>query len=417
MNLKAELQKMSIPDLRDVCRELGISCPTSKNSIIKRLLDPLKNGYKMNRNINMNRNRNMYFENLLHNIDIGYIEKVKDYIDNGLDINKTYDDKLPLIVAVVLNKVDIVRLLIDNGANVNIRSDENLTPIIYTDNYEIAQLLIDNGANVNAIDNDGQTALMQTENLEVAQLLIDNGADINKQDNEDQTAIFINVRDNNIQMVKLLIDNGADIHIRDEDNETSLMYSENTDIAQLLIDNGANVNDANKKNKTALYFNSRYGNIDMVNLLLSNGATISVEYIDGNIKIPVFVVIRDHIRHIELLLKSKYSRNPKKRRKQIQNNKKIKRKMIVLKEIEKILKNHYLNILLDKWKKSGKIKELELILLRIKNFIKKYGSVNTFRNKFKLLIKTRKDRLKLSDEYNWNRQIAKLVGEILRLSK
>ena len=53
----------------------------------------------------------------------------------------------------------------------------------------------------------------------------------------------------------------------------------------------------------------------------------------------------------------------------------------------------------------------------IQFFSQEYGSVETFRDKFKLLIKNRRDSLKLSDEYNWNREIAKLVGEILQLSK
>ena len=47
MNLKAELQRMSISDLRGICRDLGVSCPTSKRGIIKRLLEPLKIEYKM----------------------------------------------------------------------------------------------------------------------------------------------------------------------------------------------------------------------------------------------------------------------------------------------------------------------------------------------------------------------------------
>ena len=47
MNLKRELQTMSITDLRAVCRELGVSCPNTKRGIIKRLLFPLKKKYKM----------------------------------------------------------------------------------------------------------------------------------------------------------------------------------------------------------------------------------------------------------------------------------------------------------------------------------------------------------------------------------
>ena len=49
MNLKSELQTMSITDLRSICRDLGVSCPKTKSGIIKRLLFPLKKGYKMDR--------------------------------------------------------------------------------------------------------------------------------------------------------------------------------------------------------------------------------------------------------------------------------------------------------------------------------------------------------------------------------
>lgn len=47
MNLKKELSKMEVSDLRIICRELGVSCPKTKNSIINRLLQPLKKNYKM----------------------------------------------------------------------------------------------------------------------------------------------------------------------------------------------------------------------------------------------------------------------------------------------------------------------------------------------------------------------------------
>ena len=47
MNIKRELQMMSISDLKAVCRELGVSCPKIKSNIIKQLLFPLKRQYKM----------------------------------------------------------------------------------------------------------------------------------------------------------------------------------------------------------------------------------------------------------------------------------------------------------------------------------------------------------------------------------
>ena len=47
MNLKTELQKMNVSDLRYICKEIGIKCP--KSGIIKRLLEPLKISYRMNK--------------------------------------------------------------------------------------------------------------------------------------------------------------------------------------------------------------------------------------------------------------------------------------------------------------------------------------------------------------------------------
>tara|TARA_B100002019_G_C21238205_1_gene583981 strand:+ start:934 stop:1464 length:531 start_codon:yes stop_codon:yes gene_type:complete len=48
MNLKNQLEMMNISDLRYICRELRISCPEKKSSIINKLLVPLTNKYRMN---------------------------------------------------------------------------------------------------------------------------------------------------------------------------------------------------------------------------------------------------------------------------------------------------------------------------------------------------------------------------------
>ena len=55
-----------------------------------------------------------------------------------------------------------------------------------TDSVDVARLLISRGAKVNAIDYEGWTALHAAANynhLKMAQLLIDNGADKNIKDN------------------------------------------------------------------------------------------------------------------------------------------------------------------------------------------------------------------------------------------
>lgn len=48
MNLKDQLEMMNISDLKFICRELRVSYPEKKSSIINKLLEPLTNKYRMN---------------------------------------------------------------------------------------------------------------------------------------------------------------------------------------------------------------------------------------------------------------------------------------------------------------------------------------------------------------------------------
>ena len=75
MNIKRELQMMSISDLKAVCRELGVSCPNSKSGIIKRLLLPLKKKYLNSPPTSINQNSsqadiNAFFQQVIPGIII-----------------------------------------------------------------------------------------------------------------------------------------------------------------------------------------------------------------------------------------------------------------------------------------------------------------------------------------------------------
>ena len=72
----------------------------------------------------------------------------------------------PVILAVVHNRLQIVRLLLDKGADVNTMDNDSwCTPIFYAMHphvsAKILQLLIARGANVNQIDFFGHTVLMK----------------------------------------------------------------------------------------------------------------------------------------------------------------------------------------------------------------------------------------------------------------
>jgi len=115
--------------------------------------------------------------------------------------------------------LEIAKILIEHGADVNARDQDGLTPLhntAWTNNGEVAKLLIANGADVNAKDNYENTPLLfffavraPFDWEQIPRVLIDNGADVNAKDNRGTTPLEYATRRNREEMVKLLREHGA----------------------------------------------------------------------------------------------------------------------------------------------------------------------------------------------------------------
>jgi len=183
---------------------------------------------------------------------------------------------------------------------------------------EIARLLIDKGSDVNAKDYDGVTALMvaaDNGHLEIARLLIDKDADVNAK-NMRGTALFFAYKKEHLDVCKLLIEEGAFIqNLSEENNEFYLMmaslggflevlksliekvdvnieehgrtalmhaaYGGKLEAVNFLIDNGADVNKKGKEGMTALMYASKEGYLEVVKTLLENGADYKIKSDEG----------------------------------------------------------------------------------------------------------------------------------------
>jgi cytohesin len=95
----------------------------------------------------------------------GHIEIVRALIDAGADVNKVRDNGMtPLFAAAYKGHGDIVRALIDAGADVNKARDDGATPLFAAaqqGHVEIVRALIDAGADVNKARDVGETLLMR----------------------------------------------------------------------------------------------------------------------------------------------------------------------------------------------------------------------------------------------------------------
>jgi ankyrin repeat protein len=90
---------------------------------------------------------------------------VRLLIDHRADVNLTADPsggKAPLHMAVVFADIGLARLLLDNGADVNVRNKAGATPLHEAARMGLKQmvtLFIENGAEINARDQCGATPL------------------------------------------------------------------------------------------------------------------------------------------------------------------------------------------------------------------------------------------------------------------
>jgi len=106
---------------------------------------------------------------------------------------------------------------------------------------EIINILLDNGANVNGIDQFGRTALMeavQYGNEKIVEALLKHGANVNAADEYGKTALIIAIEKGHTQIANmLLLTHAIDIDAETSDGNTALTYAReqgNNEMVELL---------------------------------------------------------------------------------------------------------------------------------------------------------------------------------------
>lgn len=64
-------------------------------------------------------------------ISKGDIEAVKKFIEYGADVNEVSNGMSPLMIAARYNKVEIIKLLLSKGANINKKDENGFTALKY----------------------------------------------------------------------------------------------------------------------------------------------------------------------------------------------------------------------------------------------------------------------------------------------
>ena len=143
----------------------------------------------------------------------------------------------------------VAKLLLDNGADVNVKNSHGATVLHYCSDIKCIEFFLKYGADVN-IGSPLYNAACGADS-DLVKFYIANGADVNARDSKGRSPLFC-CRDR--EKAEFLIKNGADVNVRDINGETSLFGYNNDDSAiELMIKNGADVHAKNTKGETALF--------------------------------------------------------------------------------------------------------------------------------------------------------------------
>ena len=159
-----------------------------------------------------------------------------------------------LFIAAASGDLEIMRLLLEKGAQVNACDKEHCTPLMIASknsHVNVVKLLIEREADLALQDQDGKTAIhyavekdyRDCNSDEILSCLIENGADVNVRSNDDCTPLMVGSRHNcHIDLLKLLVKHGAQIDLQDDDGNTALHYAcypESSTVFYTLRDLGA----------------------------------------------------------------------------------------------------------------------------------------------------------------------------------
>lgn len=189
-----------------------------------------------------------------------------------------------LHLAVRLRKVDIVKILIQNKADLEARNRTNVTPLriaVQNRDQNMVALLLKAGADANARAENHATVFMEAltmRDMQIAQVFIDNGANVDVLTYRGLKLVHLAAeRDDDIDILRFLLDNGADINATPKRGIwTPLMGAAQRDqmvTMHELLNRGADHGiQTDSDSYTALHFATRNRNLEAVGLLLAYGA-------------------------------------------------------------------------------------------------------------------------------------------------
>jgi len=207
----------------------------------------------------------------------------------GVDINFSEPSEgfTALHLGAFGDSVDCTVFLISCGVDVNFAPNK-YTPLetaCFYNSFKVAKLLLKNGASVNVARNSQNTertycgtplhSAVKANAIECVQLLLAEGAEMNSNEGGGISPLHIAAEMGHVQCMKILLDSGINPNLASPDKRNTALHlaAEGgfSECISLLLNKGANADARNYKGQTALHMAAHAQSVECVELLLRQG--------------------------------------------------------------------------------------------------------------------------------------------------
>ncbi len=227
------------------------------------------------------------YEKLYRVIVSGNTAKLERLLSDDIDVNSQRDNELsPLAMASAKGEIEMVRMLIEHGAEPNVKYVPNmvnqpLTHAAENGHLDIMKLLLGKGANPNLPNSHGDLALMyahMAEQREAIDILVAHGADPDLTNSFGISPFLGACLMEDFEVADLYLENGADIEKRysfeeDEADVTPLLYCTADQVqgaVRFLLERGADRSATFQNGETALDRARSMNNQELIDILRSD---------------------------------------------------------------------------------------------------------------------------------------------------
>lgn len=227
---------------------------------------------------------------LLQAVQGGNVQGVRNALRMGGDPDSRYrpqqrdTEDTALMIAARSGDLDVVRQLIEAGADMNHRNNQQYTALMLAarnGHVDVVRLLVDARADVHHHNHQRDTALMlaaQNGHFHVVRRLVDAHADVNHHNHQGDTALMLAAMNGHRNVVRRLLQTDTPVDHRNNEGDTALTLAAQhgyVDIVRQLIDSGANVKSQNDMGNRALTLAAENGHLNVVIQLMKSDVEVN----------------------------------------------------------------------------------------------------------------------------------------------